>query len=118
VRSGLLTSLSQGYATAARARGASESRVLLRHALRNAILPVITLAGLSVPFLLSGSVMVENVFSWPGMGSLSVEAVFARDYPVALGCQILLAAAVVAGNLAADVGLALADPRLREGARP
>ncbi|HEY3176775.1 MAG TPA: ABC transporter permease [Candidatus Polarisedimenticolia bacterium] len=118
VRSGLLASLAEGYVTAARARGARESSVVLRHALRNAILPVITLAGLSVPFLLSGSVMVENVFSWPGMGTLSVEALFARDYPVALACQLLLAVAVVAGNLAADVGLALADPRLREWARP
>ena len=113
VRSGLMTSLVQEYIQSARARGATESSVLLRHALRNAMLPVITLAGLSVPFLIGGSVLVETVFAWPGMGSLSVDAVFKRDYPVVLATQVLAAVAVVVGNFAADVGLALADPRLR-----
>ncbi|HKY33348.1 MAG TPA: ABC transporter permease [Candidatus Polarisedimenticolia bacterium] len=118
VRAGLLESLASPYAAAARARGAGERQVLLRHGLRNALLPLVTLAGLSVPFLLGGSVLVETVFSWPGMGGLSVEAIFARDYPVAMAVQLMLGALVVAGNLAADLGSALADPRLRDGWRP
>jgi peptide/nickel transport system permease protein len=118
VRAGLLSALSQEYALAARARGAREGTVVLRHALSNALLPVITLSGMTLPFLFGGSVLVETVFSWPGMGSLSVEAVFTRDYPVAMATQLLLAFMVVAGSFAADVGLALADPRLRAGWRP
>jgi len=113
VRGGLLTSMAQEYVQSARARGAKESSVVMRHALSNALLPVIALAGLSLPFLFGGAVLVETVFAWPGMGSLSVEAVFARDYPVVMATQLLLAAMVVAGNFAADVGLVLADPRLR-----
>lgn len=113
VRGGVLNSLAQEYIQSARARGAKESSVVLRHALSNALLPVIALAGLSLPFLFGGAVLVETIFAWPGMGSLSVEAVFARDYPVVMATQLLLAAMVVAGNFAADVGLVLADPRLR-----
>ena len=113
VRAGVLSSMAQEYVQSARARGAKESSVVLRHALRNALLPVIALAGLSLPFLFGGAVLVETVFAWPGMGSLSVEAVFARDYPVVMATQLLLAAMVVAGNFASDVGLVLADPRLR-----
>lgn len=113
VRAGMLASLVQEYVQAARARGVPETSVLFRHALRNAMLPVITLAGLSLPFLFGGSILVETVFSWPGMGSLSVEAVFSRDYPLVLATQSLLAAMVVTGNFAADVGLAVVDPRLR-----
>ena len=113
VRSGVRTELAQEYVQSARARGAKESTVVLRHALRNALLPVIALAGLSLPFLFGGAVLVETVFAWPGMGSLSVEAVYARDYPVVMATQLLLAAMVVAGNFAADVGIVLADPRLR-----
>ena len=115
VRAGLLTARSSEYCTAARARGATEARVLGRHAMKHTLLPVITLSGLSVPFLLGGSVLVENVFSWPGIGSLSVEAIYARDYPLVLAAQLLFAMAVVVGNLAADVALVLVDPRLREG---
>jgi len=115
VRAGMLSALSQEYVSAARARGAGETRVLVRHALSNALLPVITTAGMTLPFLFGGSLLVESVFSWPGMGSLSVEALFTRDYPVMLATQLLLAALVVAGSFAADIALALADPRLREG---
>lgn len=114
VRGGLIDALGQEYALAARARGAARGTVLMRHALRNVIPAIITLSGMSLPFLLSGSVLVENVFSWPGIGKLSVEAVFARDYPVVLATQLLLAGAVVAGNFLADAGLAAADPRLRK----
>lgn len=118
VRAGMLSALSQEYVLAARSRGAGEGAVLMRHALANALLPVIALSGMSLPFLLGGSVLVESVFSWPGMGRVSVEAVFARDYPVVLASQLMLAFLVVAGSFAADIGLALADPRLRDGWRP
>ena len=115
VRAGLMTASSSDFANAARARGATEARVLGRHAMKNTLLPLITLSGLSIPFLLGGSVLVENIFSWPGVGSLTVEAIYARDYPLVLAAQLLFASAVVTGNLAADVTLALADPRLRGG---
>ncbi len=118
VRSGILEALAREYAAAARSRGAAAGRLLIVHALRNACLPVIALAGMSLPLLLGGSVLVETVFAWPGMGSLSVEAVFARDYPLVLAAQMTAAAAVLAGSAAADVGLSLADPRLRGGPRP
>jgi peptide/nickel transport system permease protein len=75
---------------------------------------LITTAGLSLPFLFAGSVLVEQAFSWPGMGSLSIDAIFKRDYPVVLALQMLMAALVVAGAFAADVCQRLADPRLRE----
>lgn len=114
VRAGLLTAQYREYATAARARGASEPRVLGLHAMKNTLLPLITLSGLSIPFLLGGSVLVENVFSWPGVGSLSVQAIYARDYPLVLAAQLLFATAVIVGNFAADVALIVVDPRLRE----
>ena len=115
VRAGLLTARASDFATAARARGASETRVLGRHAMKNTLLPLITLSGLSIPLLLGGSVLVESVFSWPGIGSLSVEAIYARDYPLVLAAQLLFATTVIVGNLAADVALIIVDPRLREG---
>lgn len=118
VRAGLLGARYSEYAVAARARGAGESRVLGRHAMKNTLLPLITLSGLSIPFLLGGSVLVENVFSWPGVGSLSIEAIYARDYPLVLAAQLLFSTTVIAGNLAADVALTFADPRLRERAAP
>lgn len=86
--------------------------------MKNTLLPLITLSGLSIPFLLGGSVLVENVFSWPGVGSLSIEAIYARDYPLVLAAQLLFSTTVIAGNLAADVALTFADPRLRERAAP
>ena len=114
VRAGLLTAHASDYSTAARARGAGEVRVLGLHAMKNTLLPLITLSGLSVPVLLGGSVLVENIFSWPGVGSLAVAAIYARDYPLVLATQLLFAMAVVVGNLAADVALVFVDPRLRE----
>ncbi|HZN55693.1 MAG TPA: ABC transporter permease [Candidatus Polarisedimenticolaceae bacterium] len=116
VRAGLLRSLGEGFARAARARGASHGRVLLRHALPAAAGPVITLAGLQLPFLVSGAVVVEVVFGWPGMGRVTYDAVLAQDLPVVLASVLLATVLVIAGNLLADVGLALADPRVRAGA--
>ena len=83
------------------------------HALRNALLPFITLFGLSFPFLLTGAVLVETVFAWPGMGKLAADAIFARDYPVVMATAMAASVMVVLGNLLADVLYAAADPRIR-----
>ena len=99
---------------AARARGLSERRILWVHSLRPALLPVATLIGLSVPFLVSGSVVVESVFSWPGMGRVLWLSAQARDVPLVLGVTIVGAVAVVLGNLLADLLYAVVDPRVRE----
>ena len=105
--------LGQDYVTAARARGVPEDDILRRHALRNALLPLITLVGLHLPALLGGAVAVETVFAWPGMGRLAVEALWARDYPVIMAASVAAAAAVVAGSLLADLLYHRADPRVR-----
>jgi peptide/nickel transport system permease protein len=112
-RSALIETLHQDFVRAARARGLSARVVLLRHALRNALTPTITLAGLAFPALLSGSVLVESVFGWPGMGRLAAEAIGRRDYPIVTAAAIIAAIMVVVGNLLADVVTRLADPRLR-----
>ncbi|HLB37875.1 MAG TPA: ABC transporter permease [Gemmatimonadales bacterium] len=112
-RAAMLEVVRQDFIRTARAKGLAETAVAL-HALRNAILPTITLLGLALPMLLSGAVLVETVFAWPGMGRLAVEAIQRRDYPVVTGAAILAALAVVAGNLVADVLTRLADPRTRD----
>jgi peptide/nickel transport system permease protein len=112
-RSALLEVMRQDFVRAARARGLAERAVLLRHALRNALTPTITLAGLAFPALLSGSVLVESVFGWPGMGRLAADAIGRRDYPIVTAAAILAAAMVVVGNLLADLAARAADPRLR-----
>jgi peptide/nickel transport system permease protein len=98
----------------ARARGLPRSRVVLRHQLRNALVPIVTLLGLSLPALFSGAVFVEAIFAWPGVGQVLVQAVQARDYPVVMAASTLSALLVVAGNLLAEFLLTRADPRLRE----
>ncbi len=113
LRSALDEVLAQDYILAARARGFSERRVVLGHALRNALLPVITLLGLSVPFLLGGALVVEVVFGWPGMGRITIEAIWARDYPVIMATTVLAGVAVVAGSTLSDVLYRWADPRVR-----
>ncbi|HEY6853748.1 MAG TPA: ABC transporter permease, partial [Gemmatimonadales bacterium] len=113
VRGAMLDVQGQPFVVTARAKGLAPARVLVRHVLRNALLPVLTLLGLSLPALFSGTVFVEAVFAWPGVGRVLVEAVQARDYPVVLAATAVSALLVVAGNLLAD-GLALwADPRVR-----
>jgi peptide/nickel transport system permease protein len=107
--------LGQDFITAARARGVPEGVLLRRHALRNALLPLVTLAGLHLPALLGGAVAVETVFGWPGMGRVAVEALWARDYPVIMAVTVLAAAAVVTGSLLADVLYRRVDPRVRAG---
>ena len=117
-RAALLEALSQGFVKAARAKGLSESRVLLAHALRNALLPTITLMGLALPFLLTGSGVIETVFAWPGMGKLAADAVLSRDYPVVTATTLAATVLVVGGSLLADILYAAADPRVgRERAR-
>jgi len=114
-RAAALEALAQDYVRTARAKGLPESRVVLRHALRNALLPLITLLGLSLPFLLTGAVLIETVFAWPGMGKLAADAIFGRDYPVVLAAALVASTMVVLGNLVADVLYVIADPRIRVG---
>jgi peptide/nickel transport system permease protein len=105
--------LSQDFVRTARAKGATRGRVYLRHVLANAWPPLVVLFALAIPGLLAGSVFVEGVFAWPGMGRVTLAAVAARDYPVILGATAVYAAAVILANLAADLALPLLDPRRR-----
>jgi len=113
VRNSMLEVLSQDYILTARAKGLPERVVLGKHALRNGLLPVITLIGLSLPFLLGGAVVTEYIFAWPGMGRVTIEAIQIRDYPVILGTTTLSAVLVVLGSFLADLTYAFADPRVR-----
>jgi peptide/nickel transport system permease protein len=112
MRNRLLEVLNEEYILAARARGLRERAVILKHALRNALIPIITIYGLSLPFLLGGAVIIETIFAWPGMGQLAVSAIQARDYPVILATSMIAAVLTVIGSLVADVAYALADPRV------
>lgn len=113
LRASLDEALGEDFVRAARARGLSPTRVLLRHALPNAMPPVLTLLGLSLPFLFSGSVVIERVFAWPGMGTLIFEAIFEHDTPLVMGCFFVYALVVLAGSVLADLLCAWADPRVR-----
>jgi len=113
VRGAMLETLSEPFITTARAKGLTPRRVVGRHALRNALTPIVTLLGLSLPALFSGAVFVEAVFAWPGVGRVLVEAVQARDYPVVMAATAVSAVLVVAGNMLADVLAAWLDPRIR-----
>ena len=113
VRGSTIEALRQPPVKTARAKGMMEGRILRRHALRNALGPVVTLAGLQLPALFSGIVFVETIFAWPGMGRVMVQAVLGRDYPVVMAGTAVFAALVIIGNLLADVIAARVDPRLR-----
>lgn len=113
VRSSMLDSLSQDYVKTARAKGLPERRVVLRHALRNALLPVITNIGLEIPFLFSGAIVTETIFAWPGMGRQFIESVGHTDYPVLMGILLIAAVSIVFANLLADVLYAVVDPRVK-----
>lgn len=115
VRSALLETLSEEYVRTARAKGLSRLQVIVRHALRNAMLPVITLLGLQLGALLGGTVITETVFSWPGIGLLTIEAIQRRDYPVLQGCVLLISIAYVLINTSTDLVYSLLDPRIRYG---
>jgi len=112
-RSSMLETLHQGYVQTARAKGLRELLVVLRHAFRNALLPVITVIGLQFGILLSGAVVTESIFSLPGMGRLLVQAILGRDFPVVQGAVLLAAATFVLTNLIVDTIYAAADPRIR-----
>ena len=114
-RAALLDVLPAEFVRVARAKGLDERTVVRRHALRNALLPMITLAGLAFPALLGGAVFVEKVFAWPGLGSMAISAINVRDYPLVLATVQMAAVMVVLGNLLADIGYSLADPRVRAG---
>jgi len=111
-RSSLLEVLRQDYVRTARAKGLSGTRVVWRHALRNALIPVITVVGLSLPALVGGAVLTETVFAWPGIGRLAVGAVFERDYPVIMGVNLMIAAVVITANLVTDLAYCVIDPRI------
>lgn len=118
VREGIARALAEPYVRAARARGAGARRVLWTHALRNAALPVVNMIGLSIPALLSGSLVVEVVFAWPGMGRLTYDAIRAQDFAVVLATTMLATVLVVCGSLAADLAMAAIDPRVRTAGAP
>ena len=113
MRSNMLEVIKQDYITTARAKGLSERTVIYKHALRNALLPVITILGLSVPGLIGGSVIFETIFAIPGMGQLFYMSVMSRDYPVIMGILFIGAILTLLGNLIADISYAVADPRIR-----
>jgi len=113
MRANMLEVIRQDYITTARAKGLSERVVIYKHALRNALLPVITILGLSIPGLIGGSVIFETIFAIPGMGQLFYMAVMSRDYPVVMGILVIGAVLTLMGNLIADVSYAVADPRIR-----
>jgi peptide/nickel transport system permease protein len=115
VRNGMLDVLHQDFITTARAKGLPESAVVFRHALRNALLPLITLLGLAIPGLIGGSVIAESIFAIPGMGKLFYDAVLMRDFPVIMGILTIGSALTLLGNLLADLAYAWADPRVRRG---
>jgi peptide/nickel transport system permease protein len=115
MRGNMLEVIRQDFIITARAKGLPERTVIFKHALRNALLPVITILGLSVPGLIGGSVIFESIFAIPGMGQLFYGAVMARDYPLVMGELVIGAVLTLMGNLLADVGYALVDPRIRAG---
>lgn len=113
MRGNMLEVIRQEYIITARAKGLPESKVIFKHALRNALLPVVTILGLSVPGLIGGSVIFESIFAIPGMGQLFYHAVMSRDYPLVMGELVIGATLTLLGNLLADISYALIDPRLR-----
>lgn len=115
-RSGMLDTLDQDFIRTATAKGASRRRVVWRHALRNALNPIVSLTGLRLGYLLSGTVIVESIFAWPGLGKLVLDAIYARDYPVLQGFILLSATTFVLVNLLVDIAYVWVDPRVRLGA--
>lgn len=115
MRSSMLDVVNQDYIRTARAKGVPEGHILLRHAFRNAALPMITVLGLQLPTLLGGALVTETVFTWPGMGRLFLDSISYRDYPVVMGILMFSATLVLLGSLLADLLHAVADPRIRLG---
>jgi len=115
IRSSMIDVLSQDYIRTARAKGLQGHIVIWKHALRNSLLPVVTILGLWVPFILGGAMIAETISAWPGMGRLAVSAVFARDYPLVMGTLLMVSTLTILGNLLADICYAILDPRIRYG---
>jgi peptide/nickel transport system permease protein len=113
MRSSMVETLREDYVTTARAKGLTESQVVRRHAIPNALLPTVTVVALTFGYVLGGAVGVEEVFAWPGMGSLIVDSIADKDYPVLQGVFLVIAACVVIANLIADVLYGILDPRVR-----
>jgi peptide/nickel transport system permease protein len=113
IRASLLEVLDEEYITNARAKGLPERLVIFKHALRNALIPVITIIGLQVGVLLSGAIITEAIFDWPGLGSLLLEGIYSRNYPLVQGCILIIAGVYVLVNLLTDIAYAWADPRVR-----
>ncbi|MGE0785899.1 MAG: ABC transporter permease [Sandaracinaceae bacterium] len=113
MRSEMLETLNADYVRTARAKGLGPWRVVLGHAARNALLPIVTLLGLRIPFLVTGAIITESIFNWPGMGRLVIEAIRALDVPIIMGTVVITAIAVQLGNIVADVAVAALDPRVR-----
>ena len=117
MRQSMLEVVRQDYVQTARAKGLPEQVVIGKHALRNALLPVVTILGLSLPGLIGGSVIIESIFAIPGMGQLMVQSIYARDYPVVMGNLVVVAVLTLFANLCADIAYGLVDPRIRLGGR-
>lgn len=113
MRSGMLEVIRQDYMRTARAKGLRPLTVVLKHGVRNAIIPLVTVVGLTLPDLLGGAVIIETIFAWPGMGSLVISAAFQRDYPVIMGTTMVAGLMVIFGNLLADLAYSALDPRIR-----
>jgi peptide/nickel transport system permease protein len=112
-RSSMLEAVSEDYVTTARAKGLSELRVMVKHALRNALIPVVTVMGTDFGSYLSGAVLTESIFGWPGVGRLTLDAILKRDLPVIEGSVLLMAIVFMLVNLAVDISYAFIDPRIR-----
>lgn len=113
VRASMLEVLHQDYLRTARAKGLSEFMVTNKHALRNALIPIITVVGAEIPLLLGGSIIIEQVFQWPGIGQLTMEAILARDYPTLMGINLIAACVVLSMNLFTDILYSIVDPRIK-----
>src|SRR2546429_3348044 len=112
-RSAMLETLGQDYVRTARAKGVSDRAVVLRHGLSNALVPIVTVIGVQAGYLLGGAVLTETVFAWPGVGTLMVQGILARDFPLVQGCVLVVALSFVLVNLAVDLLYASLDPRIR-----
>ncbi len=112
-RSSMLEVIRQDYIRTARSKGLTETQVIVRHAFKNALMPIVTIIGLMVPALIGGSVIFETIFAIPGMGKLFIDSVWARDFPTIMGILVIGAGLTLLGNLLADISYALADPRIR-----
>ena len=113
MRSSMLEVIRQDYVRTARAKGLPERVVIMKHALRNALLPIVTLLGFELPLLFSGSVIIEQIFSWPGLGLLSIRAIFQRDYQIVMAMNMIAAVLMVLGNFLSDLLYAVVDPRIK-----